>query len=81
MLNNLVMKNSEKVKQMPVEVRIQIAKALALLYYFRNANVLQIFQKSQSDIQTAKSIFTTGLYRICSEPDCKVLLAFFDLIL
>ena len=80
-LNNLVMKNIGTMKQMPSEIRVLVAQALGLLYYYRNSNVLQIFQKSQSDLQTSKSIFTTGLYQISNTGDCSVELNFFDLLL
>ena len=43
--------------------------------------MLSIFQKSQVDFKTTKSAFTTGLFKISTEPDCFVAYAFYNLLL
>ena len=42
-LNNLVQKQGDKLRKLPVETRAELSETMALLYYFKHSAVLQIY--------------------------------------
>jgi len=81
-LNNLVQKQSSRLRQLPTTTRAELAETLGLLYYYKHSNVLKIYQNSKLDFETAKSAFTTGVFTLSDENDseCQVLKAFYSLL-
>ena len=68
-LNNLVQKQNAKLLELPLATRTELAETLGLLYYFKHASVMQIFQKSKLDFASAKTAFTTGVFNLVDEAD------------
>ena len=49
------------------ETKNLLALTLSHLFYFKTPYVLQIFQSSQLDIRTSKSIFASHIYQVCPD--------------
>lgn len=58
--------------------RIMLAETLGMLYYFKHSQVVRIFQNSNLDFQSAKSAFTTGVFKLNS---IQAINAYFKLLL
>ena len=46
------------------EVRRDLGRCLALLFYFKSNKVVQVFEKSGLEFENAKSAFTSGIYKL-----------------
>lgn len=55
-----------------------LARTLGLLYYFKHSQVVSAFQSSQLDFESAKSAFTSGIYKLKLQ---EAVHAYFELLL
>lgn len=56
-------KNLQKV--LSDECKEVLATTMGSLYYFKHAALKQIYQSSQIDISTQRTIFTHNIYQLC----------------
>lgn len=58
-------KGKKDTLQYPEKTKDLLALTLSHLFYFKTPQVKQIFQSSQLDIRTSKSIFASHIYQVC----------------
>ena len=79
---NYLMTTKQKCLQrkLSLECKVVLASTLGNLFYFKNAALIQIYQSSQIDISTQRTIFTHNVYQLCASAPAP-LKAYFGLFL